>query len=52
MQQYGCRVAQGVLFDRPLPVSIFEERMKMGGYQAEEKKADGSCPDPEREKKV
>jgi len=28
MRQYGCRIAQGFLFDRPMPVEDFEERLR------------------------
>ncbi len=27
MRDYGCRIAQGYLFDRPLPVEVFEKRL-------------------------
>ena len=27
MRQYGCRIAQGFLFDRPMPVEAFEARL-------------------------
>ena len=32
MRHYGCRIAQGFLFDRPLPIREFEKRMKTGTY--------------------
>jgi len=28
MRQYGCRIAQGFLFDRPMPVEDFEQRLR------------------------
>jgi len=28
MRQYGCRIAQGFLFDRPMPVEDFEARLR------------------------
>lgn len=33
MDQYGCRVAQGYYFDRPLPVQEFEKRLIQKVYQ-------------------
>lgn len=30
MRQYGCRIAQGFLFDRPMPVDDFEARLRNG----------------------
>lgn len=32
MRHYGCRIAQGFLFDKPLPVSDFEARLSQGHY--------------------
>ena len=32
MRHYGCRIAQGFLFDRPLPVKAFEERLNKHDY--------------------
>lgn len=32
MRRYGCRIAQGFLFDRPMPVDEFEAKMQIGSY--------------------
>ena len=32
MRHYGCRIAQGFLFDKPLPVDDFEQRLALGNY--------------------
>lgn len=32
LHHYGCRIAQGFLFDRPLPVNEFEERLRARRY--------------------
>lgn len=32
MLRYGCRIAQGFLFDRPMPVDEFEAKLQIGGY--------------------
>lgn len=32
MKRYGCNIAQGFLFDRPLPVADFEARLSSGSY--------------------
>ena len=32
MREYGCRYVQGYVFDKPLPVAEFENRLKIGAY--------------------
>ena len=33
MRHYGCRVAQGFLFDKPLPKAEFEAKLSIGTYK-------------------
>ncbi len=40
LKENGCDRAQGFLFDRPLPVEVFEDRLKMGSYYDKNKMAD------------
>ena len=35
MKKYGCDIAQGYYFDRPLPVADFEDRIAKGKYEIE-----------------
>ena len=37
LHHYGCRIAQGFLFDRPLPVDEFEQRLQMRRYPPAER---------------
>jgi EAL domain-containing protein (putative c-di-GMP-specific phosphodiesterase class I) len=32
LKKYGCDIAQGFFFDKPLPVADFEQRLSKGKY--------------------
>ena len=36
LKNMSCMVVQGFLFDRPMPKSAFEEKLKAGGYIMDE----------------
>ena len=35
LKQIACNVVQGFLFDKPLPKTVFEEKLKVGKYEIE-----------------
>ena len=45
LRNLRCDIVQGYFFDKPLPVTEFERRLRAGGY-----KEDGSVKEPERKK--